>query len=358
MTRTYEGLSLGDLGERAIIRDILVPRYRSQAVIGNDCAALRIPSGTGYMVATTDPCPTPAARLIGFKDLYYYGWLLATINLSDVAASGATPVGLLGSYNLPSELGVTEFLRILDGVDDCCAASGTCVIGGNLKEAEVVELQATAIGFCANEPLSREGARAGDSVFVLGELGDFWAGFLTVRLGLDVLKSPLDQVLHNVLTPLPKSRLGERLGEMSLASACLDNSDGLASSLWILAEASGVQIRVDLDAWEIGESALRCASELHVDPVRLCLGWGDWQLVAAVRPHNVELLAAVARECGVVAHRIGSVSSGRGVIATRHDAAGSLMHIDSERFAADSWFKAGIDDYLDRLLKSPLLLDV
>src|SRR5437763_819197 len=129
------GRRLGDIGERHLITDHLVPRYGGLNInFGDDCA-IAVDSPTGIVVATTDPAPEPVAWRLGFSDYYHWGWLLAAINLSDIAAAGAGPVGLLSSLTLPMSLDLDEFYRLLDGIDDCCRAVGTHVIGGNLKEA-------------------------------------------------------------------------------------------------------------------------------------------------------------------------------------------------------------------------------
>src|SRR5437868_5550458 len=123
--------TLGDLGERTIIREILAPRYSPAAEsFGDDCVA--IAHAQGFVIITTDPCPPPMAMQVGFPDLLYRGWLLATINLSDLAAAGARPLGLLTSLQLPATTPTEDFERLLDGIDECCAEHGTAVLGGNL----------------------------------------------------------------------------------------------------------------------------------------------------------------------------------------------------------------------------------
>ena len=176
---------LVDFGERRIIEEILRPRYEAQGVnhFGEDCAFVTGSfDRTGTIVATTDPCPEPMAYVLGFSDLYYRGWLLATINLSDLAAEGARPLGLLTSLTLPNETTIEQFVRLLDGIDDCCKLSETCVVGGNLKEGRRIELTGTAIGLCEKDRfLLRSGCRPGDLIVVVGDLGLFWAGVLGLQ---------------------------------------------------------------------------------------------------------------------------------------------------------------------------------
>ena len=111
--------TLGDLGERRIIAELLAPRYaHGGGRFGDDCASLSLTDiPHGHLVMTTDPCPPPMAAQLGFNDPYYRGWLLATINLSDLAAAGAEPLGLLTSLQLPASTTIADFERLLDGID-------------------------------------------------------------------------------------------------------------------------------------------------------------------------------------------------------------------------------------------------
>ena len=91
---------LQDLGERRIVEEVLAPRYAAASPrFGDDCATVHL-RDNDHLLVTTDPCPPPMSAHLGFPDLYYAGWLLATINLSDLAAAGADPLGLLTSLQL------------------------------------------------------------------------------------------------------------------------------------------------------------------------------------------------------------------------------------------------------------------
>lgn len=347
--------SLGDLGERRIIAELLAPRYGSSAPpYGDDCARLSPPVGeSGRIMATTDPCPPPMALALGFTDEYYRGWLLATINLSDLAAAGAEPLGLLTSLQLPTDTRVAEFLRLLDGIDDCCTQAKTSVVGGNLKESKMIDVSATAIGWCSGDPLSRRGAEIGDQVVLIGELGEFWAGALGVRQG--VLKTDISEpLLRNVLTPRAHLGSAARMRHESVLSACIDNSDGLYPALIQLAEPNGVAIRLDREALDFSEHVRHVARELDVDPLRLALGWGDWQLIATCPPRNTPRVAELAAESGDELHVLGEVIDGAGVRLQEGGDQGPLLPLDSQRFMPDSWFSAGVEGYIDAMLTSPL----
>jgi thiamine-monophosphate kinase len=348
-----------DLGERRIIEEILRPRYASTGIprFGDDCSFVVDADALahGTLVAHTDPCPETMASFLGHKDLYYAGWLLATINLSDLAASGARPLGFLSSVVLPNDTTVEQFLKLLDGIDECCSQCGTRVIGGNLKEGSRVELTGSAIGLCdGHKAMSRSGCKDGDLVAVIGDLGLFWAGVLAARNNLVPDGSEKSVLLRNVLTPMPKIQIGHELAQRSVLSACLDNSDGLYASFVQLSRTNHVEINVNMDEIQFPREVLHISSLLGMDPIRLAIGWGDWQLIGCVDPSRVAELRESGKQYGVPIAIIGKVSPGRGVILHHNGRIGEMAAIDSERFTTRSWFTSGLESYIDMLAKGPL----
>jgi thiamine-monophosphate kinase len=350
-------LTLGDLGERRIVHELLAARYASLGDrFGHDCAPLpAVPVGAA-VVATTDPCPPPMAHALGYNDEFYRGWLLAAINLSDLAAAGATPAGLLTSLILPSTMPLSDFKRLLDGIDACCAEVDTTMVGGNLKEGPAIDASATAVGYVEQgKPLSRHGARVGDAVIAIGELGAFWGGALTVRAGRRL--DECDPLLRNVLAPVPKVQVATDLHRRGLLRCAIDNSDGLQPSLAQLARENGLRFLLDLERWQFAAEVRTAATALSVDPIRMALGWGDWQLIGCCAPENLGELREIARTRDAEVHLLGEATDGSGVIGRAHGWEAPLMRLESERFTTNSWFSAGLDGYVDQMLHAPLLED-
>lgn len=349
-------VTLADMGERAIVREILAPRYQhSSFAYGSDCASIRWPQVAGWLVATTDPCPPPAAAILGYDDPYYYGWLLATINLSDLAAAGAAPLGLLTSLQLPRETTVHDFLRLLDGIDDCCQSVGTSVIGGNLKEAGLRDISATALGVCDSTPLTRTGAQTGDDVYAAGGFGAFWASFVAESRFPSARAELLDSLRPAVLQPTPEVRLGEELRKTGIATSCIDNSDGLLPSVELLGSASEVAIALDVGLFVPDPLVIEVAELASVAWWRFALGWGDWNLIFTAAPKRAAELRSIAADAGVRLSQLGRVEAGVGVTVRLGDEHGLPMRLESERFASDSWFHAGIESYVNTFLQAPLI---
>ncbi len=337
--------TLRDLGEREIVQRIL-PKY--SLGIGDDCAVIDI--NAERLIVTTDPVPPPAAKLIGNdSDLFWMGWLLVVINASDLAAGGAHPLAFLAAIEAPPNLPLHQFERFLEGVKEACASEGLKYVGGNLREAPVLSAVGTAIGTCdAGFFLTRKGAAAGDCVVSIGPGGIFWRDALAVKmLHADVAKeqSPLYK-------PRSQVRAMEHFARRRLVVAAMDNSDGLLPTLAQLSAANSLGICIDLDKLKVPMEGVA----LDVDPARLWLGWGDWNVIAAVRGSDKDRLADVARTAKFSVHHIGEFIAGEpSVVLKRGDQTQVAPRLESERFAKDSWFAEGINGYIDRLLRLPLL---
>src|ERR1017187_9544218 len=110
---------LGTLGERTILSDIIMPRIALGEAgadgIGDDCAEIAVPPAGHTILATTDPCPSPVAFVLGDHDYWHYGRMTVLINVSDLAAMGAKPIGILVSTVMPNDMLINDYQRFLDG---------------------------------------------------------------------------------------------------------------------------------------------------------------------------------------------------------------------------------------------------
>ncbi|MGH9476176.1 MAG: thiamine-phosphate kinase [Terriglobales bacterium] len=328
-------MTLRDLGERRILREVL-PEFCPLA--GDDCTFLaRDLSG---IVITTDPAPEPAAKLIGRDaDPYWLGWLHVTINASDIAAAGAAPLAFVSALELPPDYELPDLKRLLAGTRECCALHGFTYAGGNLKEATRVSAVGTAIG--AAEPrrvLGRGGARAGDVVVSVGECGIFWRDALAAHSGKEVA----DKARSPLFAPRAQTGPMRALAAQGLITAAIDNSDGLLPSLEQLAISSRVDITVNLENLVPPPDA-----PAGLDPARLWLGWGDWNVVATMRVGDLASAKRLVAHEGVPVTPIGYCSPGTGSVVLERAGRRSIApRLESERFAADSWFGTGVDGYI------------
>ena len=337
--------TLLDLGEREILRSVIPPFVQGA---GDDCAQIDLPSGT--LVATTDPVPPPAAATIGGdSDDFWTGWLLATINASDLAASGARPLGFMAAIECEGATPVSRFKRLLSGVRAACSELQMPYVGGNIREAKRFAAVGTAIGICDQyRPIRRNGASPGDWVVSIGQGGTFWRDALRLMSGRGMVEKESSPVYR----PRAQTRAMHALARSGgLIRAAMDNSDGLLPSLAELSEKNHLGIELDLTKLRVPDLA---DGEVD-DAARLWLGWGDWNVIAAIAPNNIASVNAIAKENGTAVHELGVfVDDHRSVILRRGDMIAAAPRLELERFARDSWMLQGVERYAELLMNVEL----
>jgi thiamine-monophosphate kinase len=292
--------------------------------IGDDAALLRAPPGrelvlaTDTMVLGTHFTADEPARSIGHRVL--------AVNLSDLAAMGATPLWCTLALAIP-QVDDRWLADFADGLLGLAERTGIQLVGGDTVRGA---LAATITVVGAVEPGSailRNGARPGDGVWVSGTPGDAVAG----RLRLD---GPADDdvrcLQQRCLFPEPRLGLGRRL--VGLASAMLDVSDGLHDDLVKLATASNVALELEVECLPLSAELRRVAPD---DAVACALtGGDDYELAFTVSVAREEELARLARNEQLPLTRLGRVVPGLGV-AWRHRGvpfdvpAGTFRHFDA-----------------------------
>ena len=329
-------LCLGDLGERGIQETLLRPRYQGTDGFGDDCAFLGV--AEGEIVATTDTCPAPMVNILAEPDLYHAGWLLATINLSDLAAAGATPLGLVVNYTLPKTTTVREFRRLLDGVDECAAVHGTRVVGGDIRDGESVHLSATAIGRCVpGSRIRRSGAAAGDRLLLIGSPGYLWAAALLAGNQATLPAADAERIWSHARRPMARVAAGRLLAEHRLLRAAMDVSDGLFPTVRTLCESNGLGAAVTSDI-SLDPAVAAVAEQAGLRPFDLAQTWGDWTLVGvAASAEDVELIRKCLGENDSV-HEIGTLAPAAQGLTLRTDGvAAPWQGRAQERFSPSSW---------------------
>lgn len=254
---------LADLGELGLLVE-LERRGLARAI---DADAARVPPD---LVVTQDALVEGVHFRLDWTSMRDLGWKAAAVNLSDLAASGAEPLGLMVTLAAPGATPVADVLELYEGI----AETGVPVIGGDTTEAQQLVLSVTALGHSPRVP-GRSGARPGDVLVVTGPLGASAAGFEALRHGID---SPL--VRAHLRPPL---RLAEGRRLAVEASAMLDLSDGLATDAGHLAARSGCRVFVELERVPVAEGVAEIAARVNRSPWELVCAFGeDYELLAAM----------------------------------------------------------------------------
>jgi thiamine-monophosphate kinase len=292
----------------------------SWVVLGpGDDAAVISPVRGAFDVLTTDAQVEGVHFDRRFVPADAIGHRALAVNLSDLAAMGASPRAALLSLALPATLELAAFDQILSGLLALASAHGVTLIGGNIAHTPgPLTLDVTAIG--AVRPrrlLARTGARPGDEVYVTGTLGDAAVGLRRLQETTHTAGSSGEGTcVARYLRPEPRVRAGMLLGRNRAASSCMDVSDGLADCARQIAEASGVGITLDASAIPVTKDVRDWQARMGRDALEPALNGGDdYELFFTLRPAHRGRFRAVCQQLGdLPITRIGVVTKARDVL--------------------------------------------
>jgi thiamine-monophosphate kinase len=238
------------------------------------------------------------------------------VNLSDLAAKGATPAGFLLALALPETAGEAWVEAFAGGLGADADAYSCPLLGGDsVRTPGPTTISITALGTLPKGTMvPRSGARGGDRIMVTGTIGDAALGLLLRKAGGSARRWQLDPVrqselIHRYLLPLPRNALAETLRRH--ASAAMDVSDGLIGDLAKLCNASGVTAEIAIEHVPLSEAAKRV---LAADPAQIetiLTGGDDYEIVCTVAPDKVASFHAAAVAAGVPVTEIGHVIAGK-----------------------------------------------
>ncbi len=280
--------------------------------IGDDCALLDLPVGETLAISTD--MLVGGRRFFGGTDPEALGHKALAVNLSDLAAMGATPLGFSLALALPAaDAGWLDgFARGLFALADAYELQ---LIGGDTTKGPL-NICITIYGSLPPDAaLRRDGARAGDEIWVSGTLGD-------ARLGLEALqgKRLLDRTLLRPASARlhrPEPRVGLGLALRGIAHAAIDVSDGLMGDLAHILERSGVGAVIDADALPCGEALSAQDTDLRRE---FALNGGDdYELCFTAAPAQAAAVLAAAQASGVRVTRIGRIVDAHGLQVTDGD---------------------------------------
>jgi thiamine-monophosphate kinase len=304
-----------NLGEFDLIQRFFLRRQAANSAqsgiilgIGDDAAVLALPPDTELVAAVdtivagrhfpqgTDP------RSIGHRAL--------AVNLSDMAAMGATPAWATLSLTVPS-VDAAWLERFSAGLLDLADASRVALVGGDTTRGPLT----VAVQILGHVPrgtaLRRSGARAGDVLAVTGTLGDAGAGlhFVTTPPAADIQGAALE-LIRRFDYPTPRVSFG--LAARGIATAAMDLSDGLIGDLPKLAQASGLAAHVAVERLPLSEALRAAVPGAQARDWALAAG-DDYELLLAVpAPHYAEL-EAKADQLNLSLTAIGELRAGDGV---------------------------------------------
>lgn len=288
--------------------------------IGDDGALLSVPAGQQLVVVADTlvagvhfPIDSPPA---------YIGHRALAVNLSDLAAMGARPAWFTLCLTSPG-LESSWLEAFCQGLGALAADAHIPLVGGDTTRGPL-SITVQAMGtVTTGQGLRRSGAKVGDCVCVTGTLGDAAAGLACLQQPASTRSACIDQLIEAFWLPRPRLREAAILG--TVASSCIDVSDGLLADLGHICDSSGVGAELELAKLPIS-SALNTLGDKQALTYALS-GGDDYELCFTVPPERVGDLEQAFTTAGSPYRCIGQVIEGHGVVCL--DEAGQRIAVEA-----------------------------
>ena len=317
MATKLDPRALGEFGLiDALRRRARVARSAWSESIGDDAAVLR-PRPNTELVLTADALVEDIHFRFATTDARSLGHKALAVNLSDLAAMGATPRGFLLSLALPP-IALPERLEgFVSGLLATAKKYRCPLVGGDIVSSPVWMFSITAVGEVPRgKALLRRGARIGDRIMLSGDVGGS-------ALGLQLLEASAAReprarpFVRRHLRPTPRVEAGERLLRWGVATAVIDVSDGVVQDLGHIAQFAGSCAEIDVEDLPLPRGFRAACSRLGLEAHELALAGGeDFELLFTVGP-NAPAAKVFSKRLGCPISEIGVLRRGRGVVARR-----------------------------------------
>ncbi len=289
--------------------------------IGDDCCVFRVSPDLATLL-TTDMLVEDIHFLRGQMPAFKLGRKSLAVNISDIAAMGGIPREAVISIAIPPTLEVEYLDSLYNGMKSMAAEFEVNLLGGDTTSSpERLVINIALIGEVAEgEALYRSGAKAGDMIFLTGEIGSSAAG-------LDILlhnrpTEPWRELLDAHFDPRPHVEAGRVIAASKFANAMIDVSDGVASDLGHICEESGVGAMIEEGNIPVTGLFRKYVDEYGLDFEKLALHTGeDYVLLGTAPVESAGVLEAALKARGLSFFPIGRIVPGGGIRITRKDGA-------------------------------------
>ena len=267
-------LTVSDIGEKELVKYIIA---NSKEITPDDTAITQL--NNSNLISTCDML-IQSRHFPENMSYFDMGFKAVTVNVSDLAAMGAEPLGFLLSIAIPKELNLDFFKEIIDGVLKACDYYSIPLIGGDTNEASEIIMSGTALGVCDN-PLMKNTYNNDDLIVVTGDIGLAALGFNLKDLDSIYTKKSLK----------PIARIHEGISIKNAgATSATDITDGLASELYEM-KKDGYGFMVYEEMLNISDEYKEMSNRLGLNYLDLILHVGeDFELLFTISKDNLENL--------------------------------------------------------------------
>jgi len=232
--------------------------------------------------------------------------------ISDLASKGVKPRAAMVSLGLPSKNCTRAFIEgLARGFAIASKQFGVRIVGGDTNESNEIVIDCSVIGFATGKVPPRSAAKQGDAVVTSGMFGLPPAGLAILMRNAAAAEKFRKQAVRSVLEPMPRQHFGFALAKYF--SSSIDSSDGLALSLYELADQRDINIVIDNIPMAVGVEDFAKENNLNVNDL-VIHGGEEYEIVATIPKANLRRAELIAKRVGLGLHIIGSVQKGKGRI--------------------------------------------
>jgi thiamine-monophosphate kinase len=308
-------------GEFEIIAKYFAPLAADSAAargLTDDAAFVDV--GADYQLVATVDALTEGVHFLRDDPPGMIGAKALRVNLSDLAAKGATPAGYLLALCLPDRIDDEWIAQFAAGLASDQAQFGVMLIGGDTTATPgPLTISITALGRVPRgTAVHRSGARPGDLVFVSGTIGDAGAGLRLLKQDQQRSGGADETALiARYRLPEPRLSIGKRL--IGVATAALDVSDGLVADLGHIAQVSRVHVAVDVLRLPLSPALVRLYGDDIEARAAAATAGDDYEIAFTAPADACDSVRRIAAETGVAISEIGHVEAGSGTLLLDRD---------------------------------------
>ena len=308
--------NINELGEIGLIKHltekIKLKNKSSVFGIGDDAAIIN--HGKNETVISTDLLIEGIHFDMVFTPLKHLGYKAVTVNLSDVYAMNALPRRITVSLGISNKFSLEAIEEIYEGIELAAKNYGVDIIGGDTTANPYgLVISITAIGEANKKDLTyRSGAKENDLIVVSGDLGGAYAGLTVLQREKEVWKSNpnmqpdlagFDYILERQLKPEARKDVVKKIKEANIKpTSMIDVSDGLASEILHICNASKVGCQIYEDKIPIDQNTFKTAMDFNINPTTCALNGGeDYELLFTVSLEDHEKIKSIP-DLSIIGH--------------------------------------------------------
>ncbi len=300
--------------EFSFISKLLSPlTFNNKEALGLKDDAAIIPSKPGYDIVITKDMIAEGTHFFKGDDPKNLAKKLLRVNISDLAAKGATPYCCFLSIALPKNISEKWLKDFSSSLKEDLNLYGLFLSGGDtIAHNGNLVLSLTALGLIKkNKTILRSGAKEGDLIFVTGNIGDSYLGLQILKGDLQTTKKNCELLVSRYHLPQPRIQIGKKL--VNIASSAVDISDGLIADLEHICECSEAAAIINLNDIPLSTMA-RDITKKHPNLLlNIISGGDDYEILFTASQDKFKQIKQLSKSSGIPIIKIGSITKGKNI---------------------------------------------